>query len=337
MDGRTMRSPDRRRRALWAVLLATALAASQAAVGLAADPPAGETIYFWRTSTGTTMAVRPDGSGLTEVGCPGDRTHGGAPRRVLRVERDGDLYQLVSRDEACADPVVLWAPGAGYALQAAAWSIDGSRVAVSGRRPAADGIAIEQGFWVGEVGGACGDALCGVHLAVTTPGMYSPSWSPDGRRVVFGRPVDPADPYSGGIFVADLGQPGDTAVRTDTHVVIAGDHRYGQYAPAFSPVAGTDLIAYTETTPKAGWVRNEVFVITSTGGTPRQVTTKSTASSPQILHPTWSPDGTWITFDGVQQGTTTSAIFKIRSSGTSKAVLVASIARSSCYVPSWRR
>lgn len=337
MSGRFGRSPGRRSRAVSAALLALALVASQAAIALAADPPDGELIYFWSTADSTTMAVRPDGSGLTEVGCPGDRTHGGAPRRVLRVERDGDLYQLVSRNEACGDPVVLWAPGAGYALQSGAWSIDGSRVAVSGRRTASDGSIVEQGMWVGEVGGACGAALCGIHLAVTAPGAYQPSWSPDGRRVVYGRPVDPGNPDSGGIFVADLGLPGTTTVRSDTQVVVAGTHRYGQYGPAFSPVAGTDLIVYTETTPKAGWLRNEVFVITSAGGTPRQVTSKSTASSPQILHPSWSPDGRWIAFAGVQQGTSMAAIFRIRADGSSKAVLVASIARSSCYVPSWRR
>ena len=334
MNGRTRRWLRRRTQLAMAPLLAAVLAAGQATVLLAAEPPSSETIYFVRTSDATLMSVRPDGTGLVAVGCPGDRTQGGTPRRVLRIEQDGDASVLVSRDEQCADARVLWAPGAGYVLGTASWSIDGTRVAVAGRRVNGDGAVVEQGIWVGEV---CDAGLCGVHLAAT-PGGSFPSWSPDGRRVVYGRAVDPGtNPSLGGIFVADLGLPGATTVRGDRQILIAGSHPYGQYGPAFSPVAGTDLIVYTETTPKAGWVRNEVFVITSAGGTPRQVTSKSTASSPQILHPAWSPDGTWIAYDGVQQGTTTAAIFKIRADGSSKAVLVASVARSSCYAPSWRR
>lgn len=364
MHGLTRRLSGRRAPAA-AILLAAALVASQAAIALAADPPAGETIYFWRTSDATQMAVHPDGSGLTALGCSGERTFGGTPRRVLRLEATGDRFQgwigsgtwwpfdvqrVVSRDEQCGDPVVLWAPGPGYAFDWASWSVDGRRVALPGRHFDTSGQLLEQGIWVGEVGAGCGAALCDVHLAVALPMWPTsdpdgdlvgyanfaiiPSWSSDGRHVTYARGPEPGAPS--GVFVADVGLAGDSAVRADVQVPIAGAHPYGQTYPVFSPVAGSDLIAYSETTSTKGTVRNEIFVTTSTGGTPRQVTSQKTASSYQIVQPSWSPDGRSIAYVG-SYGGSGNGIWRIAADGRSKAVLVTG-AKSWIYAsPRWRR
>jgi WD40-like Beta Propeller Repeat len=347
-----------------AALAATALVVGQVGVASAADPPGGETIYFWRMSDASQMAVRPDGSGLTALGCSGERTFGGAPRRVLRLEATGDRFQgwigsgtwwtfdverVVSSDEQCGDPVVLWAPGPGYALDSASWSVDGRRVAVSARHFDTGGQLLEQGLWVGEIDAGCGAALCDVHLAVALPMWPTsgpggdlvayasfpviPSWSSDGRHVTYARAPDLGSPS--GVFVADVGLPGDSTVRADIQVPIAGTHPYDQTYPVFSPVAGSDLIAYSETTSMRGTPRGEVFVIPATGGTPRQVTSTKTTSSYQIAQPSWSPDGRSIAFAG-SYGGSGNGIWRIAADGRSKAVLVAG-AKTWIYAsPRWR-
>jgi Tol biopolymer transport system component len=164
-----------------------------------------------------------------------------------------------------------------------------------------------------------------------------PRWSPDGRRVTYSHDVEPAaqQPLSR-IYVADLGTPGDAVVRPERRVAIAGTH-LGQFQPAFSPVAGSDLIVYTENMPKGGWVRNELFVVASTGGTPRQVTSTKLASAGAILQPAWSPDGQWIAFSGTPTNLSgLPSIYRIRADGKTKAVLVLSTDHVIYYAPAWR-
>jgi hypothetical protein len=334
---------------------------------LAADPPSGEAIYFANMSTGTAMAVRPDGTGLTTIGCGADLTHQGPPRRVVALELAGGSFpivsgtgwwsqaemRVVSRADDCSDPVVLWDPGTGYVLHGAVWSIDGSRIAVSGSHFDARGQMIEQGIWVAEVGGSCGQPLCGLHLAVTLPMVASaqrddgliayvdlavaPSWSPDGRRVVYTRSIDPAASYpTYGIYVGDVGQPGSSTASQDRRVIVAGETR-STFGATFSPVPGSDQIAYTVTTSPKGTVRNDIFVVSSAGGAARQVTTTKTMNALQVLHPAWSPDGRWIAFDGYVSSVNGSVIFKIAADGKTKAIQVVAMKTTLLYMGIWRR
>jgi Tol biopolymer transport system component len=163
----------------------------------------------------------------------------------------------------------------------------------------------------------------------------TPKWSSDDHRVVYGRTIDPAAPAGrGGIYVADLGQPGDATVRSDTRVPVPGTA--SPFYPAFSPVEGSDQIAYGQTTATKGCTRNDIFVTSSAGGSARQVTTTKTTTICQILQPEWSPDGAWIAFVGAA-GMGTNALYRIAADGRSKAVLVAASRTASYYTPRWRR
>jgi hypothetical protein len=362
--------PVRRFRTLFIVGVLAALAgATLPAAVLAGDtPPPDERIYAFVNGRDT-IAVRPDGTDLRTLDCAGDRTYGGAPRRVLRLELTGQTFQgfeqgtqgpiwwsnnisvVVATDETCGDRTVLWAPGAGYELTTAMWSMDGRRVAVSGHHFDASGQLVEQGIWVGELGGSCGSPLCGMHLAVALPMVagstsdaglvayyrinVTPKWSSDDHRVVYARTMDAATPTGrGAIYVADLGQPGDSAVRSDTRVAVPGTA--SPFYPAFSPVEGSDQIAYGQTTSTKGCTRNDIFVTTSAGGSARQVTTTKTTTICQIMQPEWSPDARSIAFVGAA-GMGPNGLYRIAADGRSKAVLVAGSKTVSYYTPRWRR
>jgi WD40-like Beta Propeller Repeat len=341
-----------------------------AAAAAGASAPGG-TIFFYRASVPQGLyAVAPDGSGLRAIGCEGDRTRAGAPRRVLRVEpTDGTfvrlswgafvqepVVRLVSTDESCGDAHIIWEPGPGYRLGFPVWSTDGTRIALDVQRYEASGQMIDQGIWVGDVD-PTGDGVRALHLAVAqamvpadpqppglTPGMVAyydatvvPSWAGDGRRVTYGRGADPTITSSpSAIFVADLGPAGTTGPGTERRVAVTGSS--GQIYPAFSPIPGDDRIAYVETTSRKGCIRNDIFVVPAAGGTPRQVTTSRNADVCQLMHPEWSPDGRWIAFAANPRSLSGSWIWYIAADGSSKAVAVATTNGGVTYCsPRWRR
>jgi hypothetical protein len=336
----------------------------------AAGQPASGIIYVNRVTTPAgTYAVRPDGTGLAAVGCPGDRSYGSSPRRVLRVEPDPsgatfDAYtealrtqqfpasRIVSRDEACADPTVLIALPSGYRAGDAAWSIDGRRIAIVILRYDAGGTLLDQGIWVAEVGGVCGAPVCGFHLAATFPmqlivgqpgggtAFYEHlpflSWSSDGLRVAEGRRYAPAISAAFGIFVADLGLPGALASAADLRVSIAGGAAE-QWDPAFSPVPGDDRISFAQLTSTKGCARYDVFLIAAGGGSTTQLTSTRNANVCQLGRPVWSPDGRWLAFDAWSGGMGSGqAIYRIASDGSTKAVSILATQGVSYYAPRWR-
>ena len=340
------------------VLLAKLVGAGgvDAGGGGAAPPPPG-TIYFQRiTVPADTLAVAPDGSGLRETGCPGgDRTMT-TPRRVLRLEPTGVTFpvlqadgsgwprnelRLVSTNEACGDRIVLLELPARMTASAASWSPDGTRVAVAAVQYDEAGILAEQGIWTGDIGGACGEAVCGWHLAVALPmtpvaGSAGPTryyahelaavrWSSDGRRVVESRRVDPArDEY--GIFVADL------VLGTERWVAVPGG---SALQPVFSPVAGDDRIAFVQGVSTKSCYRNDVFITSSAGGTTRRVTTTGMC---QLADPTWSPDGTWLAVSAWSGAMSDlQSIYRLKADGSVKPALVASVRNAAFRNPIWCR
>jgi hypothetical protein len=354
-------------RVLGLFLLVSLLGVVPATVG-AADLTTGETIFFARsTNPITTLAVRPDGTGLTDVGCGWERTHAGSPRRILQLERTDEILpvyidsgswwayavsQLVSLDESCGDRRVLWAPGAGYDLIEASWSNDDRRVAISGIHVDDRGEVIEQGIWVGELDGSCGSGLCNVRFAVQLPmvrgattsatgvipyfifNTIDPAWDAAGRRVVYARSPIPADASSSfRLYIGTIGDVG-SAPAPDRQIPFTGSHSH-QLMPVFSPVPGSDVIAYAEVLTGKGQSGTQIFLTTAGGGSTVQLTTTKVTSAQRSTQPSWSPDGKWLAF--AASSNSGWAISKVAADGKSKAVALASSNRASYAAPHWRR
>ncbi len=321
----------------------------------------GGTIYFRQiTDPANTFAVAPDGSGLRATGCSGDRSMT-VPRRVLRIEPTGSTFlavrpafgegrldevRLVATDDSCGSRTVLLDLPARTTATAASWSLDARRVAAFVRRYGSDGRLQDQGIWVGETGGSCGDAVCGFHLATPLPietgadGLPYEfpvgylSWSSDGRRVVYGRAPDAAHATEGGIFVADLGLPYATGTQADRQVVVPGGTAY---QPAFSPVAGDDRIAFVQRVGTKSCTRNDVFITTSAGGTARRLS-PTTVGVCQLFDPVWSPDGQWFAYSGWSGALSDQqAIYRVKADGSSRPVLVAGSRTAIYRIPTWRQ
>jgi hypothetical protein len=259
---------------------------------------------------------------------------------------------VVSRDESCGDPRVLWAPGAGYDLISASWSNDDRRVAIAGIHVDDRGQVIEQGIWVGELDGSCGSGLCNVRFAVQLPmvkgttigatgvtpyfifNAIDPAWDAAGQRVVYSRSSDPADASS--FDRLDIGTICDagSAPAPDRQIPFSGSHG-SQLMPAFSPVPGSDVIAYAEALTGKGQSGTQIFLITATGGTAVQLTTAKVTSAQRSTQPSWSPDGKWLAFAAT--GNSGWAISKVAADGKSKAVMLVSSNRESYAAPHWRR
>ena len=127
--------------------------------------------------------------------------------------------------------------------------------------------------------GATGESV----KRLTTAG-YDPSWSPDGRRVVYSMEgVD--DPYARWIF-AELWT---VEVATGaTSKIYAGD----AVQPAWSPDGSR--IAYWANTGG----QRDIWTIPATGGTPEAITQDLATD----WSPTWSPDGRWLYFSSDRGG-----------------------------------
>jgi hypothetical protein len=218
-------------------------------------------------------------------------------------------------------------------------------VAAFVRRYDPDGRLRDQGIWVGETGGACGDSVCGFHLAAPFPLELGTgglpfehqigylSWSSDGRRVVYGRGPDIAHSADPGIFVADLGVPYSDGTQHDQQVVVPGGT---PYQPAFSPVAGDNRIAFVQRVGTRSCARNDIFITTPEGGTARRLS-PTTVGVCQLFDPAWSPDGQWFTYSGWSGALSDQqAVYRVKADGTGKPVLVAGSKTAAYRVPVWR-
>ena len=109
----------------------------------------------------------------------------------------------------------------------------------------------------------------------------SPSWSPDGSRIVFSRHVGNSDIYT---------------IRPDgTGLVRMTDEPSREYSPGWSPDGWQVIFGSTSGN------RSEIFVVSAQGGEAVALT-HSSAHKPDLA---WSPDGSRIGFtqlDGLNQG-----------------------------------
>jgi TolB protein len=199
----------------------------------------------------------------------------GGERFVVNDEKAGILHnRIVVMNADGSDRSVLFGDTQRSAL-APAWSPDGARIAVG----------IGQ-FFQGVRGPSTADIAVmnvdGSGLRILTDGSTNyglPSWSPDGRQVVFRR----AGREHNGLLIADVATG---ALRTLT-ASAAHDN-----FPSWSPDG--DRIAFTS--DRDG--DYEIYSIRTDGTELRRLT----HSPGNDAHNAWSPDGKWIVFTSARGG-----------------------------------
>jgi Tol biopolymer transport system component len=202
---------------------------------------------------------------LVLAGCGGS-TPKGPPAMVFVSVKDGD-YAIFGADadgkharRLTKEKGDISSPaGLFYQLQPA-WSPDGTEIAFSSAR---DGIA--------HIFVMNADGTGTRRLTDTEKGDEHPSWSADGRRIVFSR--------EGALFAAPVA--GGKAQRVG--------HGFGSAQdPAYSPDG--KLIAYDYRIP--GFQNSEIYVMNADGTGIRAVTKLGGTSG----LPAWSPDGRTLAF-----------------------------------------
>ncbi len=160
-----------------------------------------------------------------------------------------------------------------------AWSPDSRRLVFQSNRSGNDELwALDASRWVGAGGAPAGPAL---RLLTDSPDNdYAPTWSPDGREVLF---------HSWRDGVRDLwvvSSEGGAPRRLDSG---PGIDQYAAWAPDGS------AIAYTTQLPAT--LNQEVYLL-PIGGPPRPLA----ATPAEEFRPAWSPDGHLVAFTSTASG-----------------------------------
>lgn len=308
-----------------------------AALSLSAVAPAavaGEVITANDATTGGFVAMSAvDGSGLTAVACGGDLSHNGTPRYYLHRQKTGavlpdgtDKHEIVAFDEDCALGMQLTSDAAQkYTL--VRWTPDGRRLAWTGARfDLQSGVVLQQGIWVADVVRDLSGrpfTIVNVRMVLSLPkDSVGFSFAGDGRRVAFS--LDSAGQWD--VYVADL----DLGLLTN----ITNTPGVSELYAAFSPAG--EVVAFVKVTQLRGVTRTDVFLMSPSGGTQTQLTTKSNTNSSINITPAWSPDGASITFSGMPSGQPVRHIYRIAADGSGKAQNLTKNFPDSLAAPQWR-
>jgi len=311
-------------RHLPAVLLLFALGLA-APAGAAGGAAVGGTLLAHNRLTGNYASMSAaDGQGFHELTCGGDLSRGGAPRYFVRsvggpvVLPDGyNSSILVVADETCGWSVVLSGQPSNVRFSTVPqWSPDASRIAVFAKWFDLDAgieIASLDGIYVADVVRDGAGRPVGIEnfaLAIQMPGEVSFTWSGEGGRIAH---AGPAPDGKGGqqmdLFVVELAS-GDSYNLTGTEDT-------SENSPSWSPV--DERIAFSRLVTVRGNYRYDIFVVSASGGSATQVTSKGTTGKPQNLFPCFSPDGQSLSFSS-GDAWYDNDLYRIRADGSGKAV-----------------
>ena len=172
--------------------------------------------------------------------------------------------------------------------KAPAWSPDGKRIAFVSDR---DRLLDIHGFPTSEIYVMDADGENPQNLTNNPADDWSPSWSPDGKRIVFMS-------YRDGHFIGDFEE-----ITSEIYVMDADggnqqrltENRKNDWSPSWSP-DGTRIVFSSDR--KGDWVNYEIYVMDADGGNLQRLTENRNND----WSPSWSPDGKRIAFSSDRKG-----------------------------------
>lgn len=226
-------------------------------------------------------------------------THAGPVGRIAYTS-----WGIYTMNPDGSDTLYLGAPGAQWP----SWSPDGTKIAYEFQAAGEQTLSI----WVMDADGSNPTRVFGGGSAFNGGGYAEgPSWSPDGTEIVFSwRPYYQRFP---GFY--DLRSPEIYAVAPDGTGLrqITNDGGYNQ-EPEFSPDGET--IAFTSTRnpgPRVQDINYDIYTVPADGSGPA---TQLTSASGWEQQPSWSPDGSALTYSYWPEANTTSQVWIMDSDGT---------------------
>lgn len=280
-----------------------------------------------------TPAWSPDGTRLAFTGATASRAAGGTSVNVTAdiyvINADGGgLRRLTNNSAYNSAPV---------------WSPDGARIAftrstinpqifIGGSPGIADLLSASSDIHVIGADGSNETNLTRTPLSFE----FFPAWSPDGRRIAYTNATPGMSSFGRlevGVTIFTMNVDGSNQRRllpppAENPVVIDSSARQYDFAPAWSP--DVSRLAFTRVTTgvvsgteriKGRTVSASIYVVNADGTNELFLNTFSATKTDSTLDsfPSWSPDGTKITFTGASLG----RFFDERGSGGDVGVYVA--------------